>query len=85
MDYSPPPWSIRKSGTGRTTIVADDNLEVAFVLRHPDHEMGNAQLIAAAPYLLQALEIIVKESTDSDIVELATLALSKAASRSADA
>jgi hypothetical protein len=77
MEYSPPPWSIRKSGTGRTTIVATDNLEVAFILSHHKFGEGNAFLIAAAPHLLQALEAIVDGIRDPALLKIAKSAIAR--------
>jgi hypothetical protein len=75
MQTSPAPWSVRHSGTGRTAIVADDNVEVAFVLSHPKYHDGNANLIAAAPALLRALEQVSRSSKAEDSRQIATTAM----------
>ena len=77
MNHSPSPWSLRRSATGRTTIVASDNLEVAFVLRSAAYGSDNAELIAAAPDLFYALKEIAGKSDVAEMLRIANEAISK--------
>jgi hypothetical protein len=77
MKHSPRPWSIRRSSTGRTAIVASDNLEVAFVLRSATYGASNASLIAAAPELLLALKEISGKLKAEEMLDIANAAISK--------
>lgn len=77
MNFSPAPWKVRKSGTGRTAIVASDNLEVAFVFRNAQNGDGNAALIAAAPHLLQALEALLPRIEEPKMSEIAEDAIAR--------
>jgi len=76
MKHSPSPWTIRRSSTGRTAIVANDNLEVVFVLRSASYGADNATLIAAAPDLLQALKEISEKSYAEEMRDIANAAIS---------
>jgi hypothetical protein len=77
MEHSPGPWTVRKSGTGRTAIVAADNLEVAFIFRNKRFGAGNAGLIAAAPDLVEALERILPSIEDPKLADIAAEAIAK--------
>lgn len=77
MESSPGPWTIRKSGTGRTAIVAADNLEVAFIFRNQRYGAGNASLISAAPDLVEALESILPGLDDPKLVDTVVQAIAK--------
>jgi hypothetical protein len=81
VEHSSGPWSVRKSGTGRTAIVAADNLEVAFIFRNQRFGAGNAGLVAAAPDLLDALERVLPAIQDPKMVEVAANAIARARSQ----
>jgi len=79
MPISATPWHVSK--THPRTIVADDGYEVAtatlFYGRRPDNSADHVRLIAAAPDLLAALEMIV-EQWDQKSLDASRAAIAKA-------
>lgn len=62
MKHTPGPWRISKFGkaTGKQlTVMGDDGYGVCWIDgRSPEEHMADAQLIAAAPDLLEALKAV---------------------------
>lgn len=61
--HTPGKWSVQrpsKGETGPTRVVADEFVdgEICCLYTNPDGSTGNADLIAAAPELLEALRLV---------------------------
>lgn len=64
MSHTPAPWHVRSLFTGPLEIVANGFGTVVAMVAHEDHKTcsKNAELIAAAPDLLAALEMVLEDA-----------------------
>ena len=84
MSHTPGPWRtfVWNEFAGEAVIqnvsVITDNVDIAYFRRATDEVMANAQLIAAAPDLLEALEDLVDEYGVAVSTEKVKAAIAKA-------
>jgi hypothetical protein len=82
--HTPGPWYIAGEITDRfgdTTIIKDADREVVCEINEDDYDENNANLIAAAPELLEALDefLSIDDWVDSDIAPLSLVDKARAA------
>ena len=71
-------WKIEKTAFG-TDVIFDDRANICSMTSGSSMiNLANAKLIAAAPELLKALELIMSNSTDHAIIRIASKAINKA-------
>lgn len=92
VNYTKGPWRFHENGDGSYTILTEDNKWVIAFIQNGEkwneEQIATAKLIAAAPDLLEALQIIVEywntpqEGSMNDHIDhslkLATAAIKKA-------
>lgn len=77
-DHAPGPWRLERTGSTAVSIYAADNSQIAsFDLRYnPTRVEANARLLAAAPDLLKACELVLND--DIGCIGAMKAAISKA-------
>ena len=88
MKHTKGEWKVTQKHEGKIVVFAPDQLRIAGtfdleegrIYHNYDECLANAKLIAAAPDLLEALEIIASNSNDSVIIKVAIKAINKAKS-----
>jgi hypothetical protein len=80
MKHTPGPWTVKSDRISIQVAAADDDVSICELWRRGNHELelANANLMAAAPDLLEALEDLVDEYGVAVSTEKVKAAIAKA-------